>query len=75
MLAVFRLYSLNEIDFDVDLRELQGQERLDVLCGFLHAIGRRLHKPVVMKPEGDADYAILGYDVAMDEVVMMDRPF
>jgi hypothetical protein len=54
-LADFRLYSLNEIDFDVDLRELQGQERPDVPCGFLRAIGRRLHKPVVMTPEGDAN--------------------
>lgn len=25
----------DEIDFDVDLRELQGQERLDAFCGFL----------------------------------------
>jgi hypothetical protein len=42
VLAIFRFYAAEEIDFDVDLRELQGQERLDVLCGFLAAIGRRL---------------------------------
>ncbi|WP_412535356.1 hypothetical protein [Micromonospora zamorensis] len=43
-------YSAVEIDFDIDLRELQGQERLDTLCGFLAAIGRRLGKPVLMVP-------------------------
>lgn len=44
VLAIFRPYSVEQIDFDVDLRELQGQERLDVLCGFLRAIGRSLGK-------------------------------
>lgn len=44
----FRPMSVGEIDFDVDLRELQGQEGVDVLCGLLGAIGRRLGRPVLM---------------------------
>lgn len=39
VLVIFRPFSAGEIDFDVDLREIQGQERLDILCGFLTAIG------------------------------------
>jgi hypothetical protein len=35
VLAIFRFYAEDEVDFDVDLRELQGQERLDVFCRFL----------------------------------------
>ncbi|WBO69531.1 hypothetical protein O1G22_39695 [Streptomyces camelliae] len=35
MPAIFRFHAVQEIDFDVDLREIQGQERLDVLCGFM----------------------------------------
>ncbi|MFD0059655.1 hypothetical protein [Streptomyces sp. NPDC056690] len=72
MLAIFRLESADEIGFDVDLRELQGQERLDVLCGFLGAIGRRLGKPVVMTPEGDwgRSHPVLGFDVESDQVVL-----
>ncbi|MFC8202256.1 hypothetical protein ACFUTV_43800 [Streptomyces sp. NPDC057298] len=35
VLAIFRFHVHDEVDFDVDLRELQGQERLDVFCGFL----------------------------------------
>jgi hypothetical protein len=42
------LHAAEEIDFDVDLRELQGQERLDVFCSF--GMGRRLGKPVLMNP-------------------------
>jgi hypothetical protein len=34
MLMIFRMYQTESIDFDVDLRELQGQERLDVPVDF-----------------------------------------
>ncbi|MFZ3471942.1 hypothetical protein ACODT3_16725 [Streptomyces sp. 4.24] len=73
VLAIFRLAAAEEIGFDVDLRELQGQERLDVLCGFLRAIGRRLGKAVTMFPEGDWDQAhpVLGFTVEADRVVLL----
>ncbi|MFB7906962.1 hypothetical protein ACFC1T_11075 [Kitasatospora sp. NPDC056076] len=69
--AVFRFLGDEQIDFDVDLRELQGQERLDVLCGFLTAIGRRLGKPVPMYFEGDTRAPFLGYDPEADRVVLL----
>ncbi|MGY0069658.1 hypothetical protein ACWZEH_23285 [Streptomyces sp. QTS137] len=75
MLAIFRFYAAEEIDFDLDLREIQGQERLDVLCGFLAAIGRRLGKPVWMDSEGgDGSRPALGFDVEADRVVMLVEP-
>ncbi|MDT0268575.1 hypothetical protein RM844_20010 [Streptomyces sp. DSM 44915] len=74
MLAIFRFHAADEIDFDVDLRELQGQERLDVLCGFLGEIGRRLGKPVLMDPEGDHGHPGLGFDVGADRVVILAAP-
>ena len=74
VLAIFRMYAAVEIDFDVDLRELQGQERLDLLCGFLAVIGRRLGKPVLMSPEGDYPHPVLGFDVAADRVVLLADP-
>ncbi|MFJ4789105.1 hypothetical protein [Streptomyces sp. NPDC088794] len=75
VLAVFHFYSMEEIDFDVDLRELQGQERLDVFCGFLTLIGRRLGKPVVMYGEGGApSHPVLGFDVESDQVVLLAKP-
>jgi hypothetical protein len=71
VLAIFRFHAANEVDFDVDLRELQGQERLDVFCGFLREIGRRLGKPVLMDPEGDSGHSMLGFDVEADRVVLV----
>lgn len=69
--AIFRFLAGEEVDFDVDLRELQGQERLDVFCGFLREVGRRLGKPVLMDPEGDHGHPVLGFDVEADRVVLL----
>ncbi|MEV6683669.1 hypothetical protein AB0N09_43585 [Streptomyces erythrochromogenes] len=74
VLAIFRFHDDEVIDFDVDLRELQGQERLDVFCGFLREIGRRLGKPVLMDPEGDYGHPVLGFDVEADRVVLLAEP-
>ncbi|MFF2193925.1 hypothetical protein [Streptomyces sp. NPDC058157] len=71
VLTIFRPMSAEEIDFDVDLRELQGQGGVDVLCGFLAAVGRRLGKQVVMTAEGDCGKPVLGFDPAADRVVLM----
>ncbi|MEV7603042.1 hypothetical protein AB0O91_37310 [Kitasatospora sp. NPDC089797] len=72
--AIFRFLGEQEIDFDLDLRELQGQERLDVLCGFLAAIGRRLGKPVPLYFQGDTRAPFLGYDPDADRVRVLWTP-
>ncbi|MFG2508587.1 hypothetical protein ACGFOW_24115 [Streptomyces rubiginosohelvolus] len=74
VLAIFRFHADYEVDFDIDLRKLQGQERLDVFCGFLREIGRRLGKPVLMDPEGDDGYPVIGFDVGVDRVVLLADP-
>jgi hypothetical protein len=74
VLAIFRPHSTEEIDFDVDLRELQGQHGVDILCGFLSTIGRRLGKPVVMTPEGANEHPVLGFDPGADRVVLLAGP-
>ncbi|MDA0639721.1 hypothetical protein [Nonomuraea ferruginea] len=71
MLVIFRMYRTESIDFDVDLRELQGQERLDVLVDFFCLLGRRLGKSVWMSAEGPPDHPDLGFDVDADRVVLM----
>lgn len=72
VLAIFRPYAAEEIDIDVDLRELQGQPKLDALCGFFRTVGRRLGKPVLMTPEGSGNDPVLGYDVDADRVVLLE---
>ena len=71
VMAIFRPWVVEQIDFDVDLRELQGQERLDVLCGLMRAVGRRLGKPVLLSPEGFETRPVIGYLVAVGRVVVL----
>ncbi|WP_091052240.1 hypothetical protein [Nocardioides sp. YR527] len=72
VLAIFRFTSEHEIDFDVDLRELQGQEGVDTLCLFLREIWHGVGKPVLMTNEGGSkEHPVLGYDPVMDKVTML----
>jgi hypothetical protein len=71
VLAIFRLWREAEVSFDVDIRELQGQQGVDTLCALLHAIGSRLGKPVLMTPEGGSQkHPLLGYDPALGKVTL-----
>jgi hypothetical protein len=62
-------FTAEEIEVDFSPDELQGQDRLDVVCGFLRAVGRRLGRPMVLTPENMPDRSLIGYDVATDRVV------
>ncbi|MGK8465845.1 aldehyde dehydrogenase family protein [Nocardia cyriacigeorgica] len=42
LLAIFRPWFESQVEFDVDLQELQGQGGVDALSGFLGTIGRLL---------------------------------
>ncbi|MFJ2770941.1 hypothetical protein [Streptomyces sp. NPDC087300] len=74
VLMIFRPTSPDEVDFDIDLRELQGQHGVDLLCAFLAAVGRRLDKPVMMTAEGNYGQPVLGFDPATDSVVLLADP-
>jgi hypothetical protein len=75
MLVIFRMMSQSEIDFDVDLRELQNQEGVDTLCGFLRVLGGELDKPVFMTPEGGSQqHPVLGFDPALGKVILFADP-
>jgi hypothetical protein len=69
MVANFYFWRPEEIEFDVDLEQLQGQKRLDLLCAFLRLIGRKLSRPVIMTEEGSHREPLIGYDPGTDRVV------
>ncbi|MET8651199.1 hypothetical protein [Nocardia aurea] len=69
--AIFWPMSATEIDFDVDLRELQGQVGVNILCDFVCVLGRLLGKPVFMAAEGQYGSPVLRFDPAADRVVLL----
>ncbi|MCD0446385.1 hypothetical protein LO763_22475 [Glycomyces sp. A-F 0318] len=75
MVAIFRFYAEDRIDFDIDLRVFRGQADLDVFCEFLTVLGQRLGKPVLMDAEGgDGKHSVLGYSPTHDRVVCFVEP-
>ncbi|MCK2236419.1 MULTISPECIES: hypothetical protein [unclassified Crossiella] len=74
VMAIFRFYRAETVDFDVHLEELQGQGPLDVLCEFYRTIGRALGKSVVMTFEGHRELPMIGYDVGLDRVIRLAPP-
>ncbi|MFF1818826.1 hypothetical protein ACFVWG_16105 [Kribbella sp. NPDC058245] len=73
---IFRPMQSADVNFDVDLRELQGQQGVDILCALLCTLGRRLAKPVLMGDEAGwgRDQPVLGFDPVADGVVLLADP-
>lgn len=72
VLVIFWFLAETQIDFDVDLRELQGQQGADTLSGLLRAIGTKLGKPVLMVPEGGSqEHPVIGFDPALNKVTLL----
>ncbi|MEV6275417.1 hypothetical protein [Nocardia sp. NPDC051832] len=77
VLMVFRPWAADTIDFDLDLRELQGQRGVDILCEFISTVGRHLGKTVTMAAEFDGGKharPVLGFDPGADRVVVLADP-
>jgi hypothetical protein len=64
---IIRPWAVEEILSDVDLHQIQGQERLDTFCRFLRTLGHALQKEVLVYSEGDNTRPpMLAYDAAAD---------
>ncbi|MEV6714371.1 hypothetical protein AB0M48_20310 [Lentzea sp. NPDC051208] len=66
----------DEVLFDVDVRELQGQERLDLLGVFLRELGLAFGRPVALTFEGcdPSEVPYLHYDPVADGFVLDRKP-
>jgi hypothetical protein len=57
--VICHFFADEEIEFDVDPREVDGQERLDALIGFLVFLSRTLGKEAILTPENFREKPIL----------------
>jgi hypothetical protein len=56
------------IEFDVPARDINGQESLDALAGFVTVLGRALGKEVRATPEAAYGAPVFVYDLSIDAV-------
>jgi len=76
LLAVFEPACAEDVEFGIDLRQVQGQQRLDALWGFLRTIGQLLERPVLMMrdADGDTEEADLVYRPEVDRFMILRPP-
>lgn len=62
ILVVFHFFTPEEIECDIDPREVSGQASLDALLGFKRRLGDLTRKPAALTPENVPDEPIISYD-------------
>ena len=55
-----------ELELDLDPREVDGPARLDQLMSFIRRLGQAIQRPVVLTPENCPEHTVIGYDPAAD---------
>lgn len=61
ILVVFHFFSDDQIECDIDPREITSQSDLDVLVGFMRWLGDAVRKPVLLTPENGREHPIITY--------------
>lgn len=59
ILANSHFFSTDEIEFDIDPREITNQAQLDALIDFMHTLAEAVGKEVVLTPEGCRETALI----------------
>jgi hypothetical protein len=55
-------YTVDEIEFDLDPRTINTEERLSRLLDFMRAIGNLLNKSIILSPENASSVALFRFD-------------
>ena len=67
-------FAVDEIELDVDPREVVGQEQFDAVCEVVRVIGRALGKPVEVTVESAHSDVLMRYDPSTDILVHLPGP-
>jgi hypothetical protein len=59
VLANCHFFTPEEIEFDIDPREVKGQEQLDALLGFMHCLAEAAAKEAILTAENCPEIVIL----------------
>ena len=61
-------FAEDEIEFDLDPREVEVSADAEAVFEFMGGVGRALGKPVILTPENMSELALVAYDPATDEL-------
>ena len=63
-----------EIEFDIDPREVSNEEQFGYLCGFVRGLGQYLNRSVILTPESTQETVIIRYLPSEDQFVYTPLP-
>jgi len=58
----FHFFSEEEIECDVDPRDIGSQSDLDALLGFVSQLADAVRKPIIITPENSREYPFITYE-------------
>jgi hypothetical protein len=61
------VFTDEELELDLDPREVDAPERLSQLVCFMRRLGQVLRRPVVLTPENRPEHPVIRYDPTSDE--------
>jgi hypothetical protein len=67
ILVACHFFTPDEIEFNIDPKEITSQSDLDVLLKFLRFVGNTVNKPVLLTPENLIASPIISYDPLADQ--------
>jgi hypothetical protein len=62
VMVVCHFFTTDEIEMDVDPREVTSQAELDELLGFLRLVGDTLGRAVILSHESDEEHPFISYE-------------
>lgn len=67
IIAVSHFFCIEEIEFDIDPRQVTDQKRLDALLDFLRCLGNCVVKDVLLTPENELQAPLIVYTHRTEE--------
>lgn len=61
-------FCVEQIELDLDPREVHSEERAKALFEFMRGVGQALNKPVRLTPENLSEYVLFEYDPVTDNL-------
>ncbi len=66
-------FSKEEIEFDIDPKDVTEQSDLDALCEFMRMVGKVVEKPAILTPENFQDKPIILFNPETNELNFIEN--
>ncbi|MCD0465799.1 hypothetical protein [Flavobacterium sp. ENC] len=66
-------FSDEEIEFDIDPKEINSNTDLEIIIGFMNDMSQILNKETILTGEGESDYPLIAVDYGRKKIVFVSK--